>query len=82
MAQTVSAKPKTMRVWDKGQVTIPTALRRDLNLDEGTIIYVQKAGDGLLLRPKESAISVIQQQGEKLMRKKDISLDNLINDTL
>ena len=71
----------TMRVWDKGQITIPNKFRKDLKLGEGAVVYIQKLGDGLLLRPKESAIEAIQKRGEELMRAKGLTVKDLIDET-
>lgn len=67
------------RVWNKGQITIPSNLRKEFNLEEGAIVYLQKWGEGLYLRPKESSISAIQRRGEELLRQKNITLNQLIN---
>ncbi|OIP06069.1 hypothetical protein COS66_01940 [Candidatus Berkelbacteria bacterium CG06_land_8_20_14_3_00_43_10] len=74
------AQSTSMRIWDKGQITIPTRFRKDLNLDEGTVVYIEQFGDALLLRPKESSIMAIQKRGEELMRAKGITVEDLIDE--
>ncbi len=45
-------RPKTFTaVGKRGTVVIPAALRRKLNIDEGTLILIQEYEDGVLLRP-------------------------------
>ena len=73
-------KLQPIRVWDRGQITIPSNLRRELMIEEGAVVYLQRWGDGLFLRPKESSISAIQRRGEELLRQKNITLNQLIDD--
>lgn len=73
-------KTTSMRVWDKGQITIPNQFRKDLNLGDGAVVYLERFGDGLLLRPKESAIMAIQKRGEELMRAKGLSIEKITDE--
>lgn len=54
--QNLKAKKKTpsliVRVKTKGQVTIPVRVRRDLGLEEGDYIEVQKSGRSITITPK------------------------------
>jgi len=69
-----------IKVWDRGQITIPKNLRTELDIREQTIIYAEKLGTGIFLRPKASVISEIQKKGEELMRKKGLKIKDLINE--
>lgn len=44
-------KRETCKVGKRGVVVIPAALRRQFNLEEGTLIIVEERADGILLRP-------------------------------
>ena len=70
-----------IQIRDRGQITIPNKFRKDLKLGEGALVYIQKLGDGLLLRPKESAIVAIQKRGEELVRAKGLTVKDLIDET-
>ena len=41
----------TTVVTSKGQVVIPSKIRRKLNIKRGTRLYVEERGDGLVLKP-------------------------------
>lgn len=71
---------KEIKVWDRGQITIPKNLRKELDIQDKTIIYAEKLGTGIFLRPKTSVISEIQKKGEALMRKKGLKIEDLINE--
>lgn len=69
-----------IKVWERGQITIPKGLRKELEIKENDVLYVEKLGCGLYLRPKETVILEIQKKGEELMRKKGLKLKDLINE--
>ena len=41
----------TTTVTTKGQVVIPSKIRRKLNIKKGTKLYIEERGDELVLRP-------------------------------
>jgi len=43
-----------VKVWGRGQLTIPATLRKELHLDEETTLNVVKVGDALILTPKKN----------------------------
>ena len=48
-----SKKEMTMKVFQKGQVVIPVALRRKYNIEIGDHINIVSTSDGILLKPEE-----------------------------
>jgi len=46
-------KEMTMKVFQKGQVVIPVALRRKYNIEIGDHINIVSTDDGILLKPEE-----------------------------
>lgn len=71
-----------IKVWERGQITIPKDLRKELKIKENDILYVEKLGDGIFLRSKPSVISEIQKKGEELMREKGLTVEDLIKDLI
>lgn len=69
-----------VKVWSRGQITIPTKLRKKLALEENSIIYAEILGEGIYLRPQESLILKIQKKGEELMRKKGSKIKDLLDE--
>jgi AbrB family looped-hinge helix DNA binding protein len=47
----VAAQPETVCFSVKGQVVIPSRLRQEFEIKEGTRAYVQSTPDGILIRP-------------------------------
>ena len=71
-----------IKVWERGQITIPKELRDELEIKENDILFVEKLGRGILLRPTESVISKIQKKGEELMLQKGLTVEDLIEDLI
>lgn len=69
-------KSSIVRVKHKGQVTIPSEIRRELGLTEGTTLEVRKEADGILLvaRPSvEPGKAVGRDEYERIIRELDES---------
>ena len=71
-----------IKVWERGQITLPKNLREELEIKENDILYVEKLGKGIFLRPTESVIEQIQKKGEELMREKGLKIEDLIEDLI
>ena len=69
---------KLVRVQEKGQVTIPTAVRRRLGIKRGDLVEVIETADGVLITPREVvATRALDRIGEAL-RETGLSLEELI----
>lgn len=71
-----------IKVWERGQITIPKDLRKELEIKENDVLYAEKLGRGIFLRPTESVIEQIQKKGEELMREKGLKMEDLIEDLI
>ncbi len=69
-----------IKVWERGQITIPKDLREEMEIKENDVLYAEKIGRGIFLRPKETVILEIQKKGEELMRQKGLKINDLINE--
>jgi bifunctional DNA-binding transcriptional regulator/antitoxin component of YhaV-PrlF toxin-antitoxin module len=69
-----------IKVWERGQITIPVKLRKQLKIEENSVIYAEPLGKGIYLRPKESVLLEVQKEGEKLMQKKGLKIKDLLNE--
>lgn len=69
-----------VKLRERGQLTIPSKYRKDLNLEENDALNVTKVGDVLILTPKRMAGDKLTKKFEKAMKKKGISLDDLLDD--
>lgn len=69
-----------VKVWGRGQLTIPAALRKELRLDEEATLNVVKAGDALILTPKKLIGDAIAKKARKEMKKAGLGLEDLLKD--
>jgi AbrB family looped-hinge helix DNA binding protein len=69
-----------VKLRERGQLTIPSKYRKDLNLEENDALNVIKVGDVLILTSKRMAGDKLTKEFEKTMKKKGISLDDLLDD--
>lgn len=69
-----------VKLRERGQLTIPSKYRKDLNLEENDVLNVTKVGDVLILTSKTMAGDKLTKKFEKAMKKKEISLDDLLDD--
>ena len=72
------AAEKLVRIQEKGQVTIPAEIRRELGLKKGDLVAVTATADGVLITPRSVlAVKALDRIGE-LLREQGLSLDDLI----
>lgn len=71
---------ETIRVWERGQITIPRNLRKELEIKQDDILYAEIIGQGIFLKPKESAIYEIQKKGEELLRQKGLTIKDILDE--
>ena len=69
-----------VKVWGRGQLTIPVSLRKELRLDEETTLNVVKVGETLVLTPKKLLGDTVARKAEKEMEKAYLSLEDLLKD--
>lgn len=69
-----------VKVWGRGQLTIPASLRKELLVDEETVLNVVKVGDALILTPKKLVGDTLAKKAQKAMEKTGLSLEDLLKD--
>lgn len=67
-----------VKMRERGQLTIPYEYRKELGLGKEDVLNIIKIGDVLILVPKQLAGDTISRKMESAMRKKDLTLDNLL----
>lgn len=71
---------RKVKVWNRGQMTIPADLRRELDIDDDTILQVVRVGRSLVMTPEKLLRSNLARKVERERRKKGISLQALLKD--
>ncbi|MBN1453703.1 MAG: AbrB/MazE/SpoVT family DNA-binding domain-containing protein [Anaerolineales bacterium] len=69
---------ETVRVQAKGQVTIPTKIRRKLNLQQGDLVSFVETKDGVLIKPAEVLLTETLDEIGKALKEEGITLEEWI----
>ena len=67
-----------IRVQEKGQVTIPLAIRRKLGLKKGDFVTFVETGDGVVIKPAEVIALQALDEINRVLTEKGVTLDELI----
>jgi len=67
-----------VKMRERGQLTIPYEYRKELGLGKEDMLTVLKIGDVLVLVPRQLAGDVISRKIESAMKKKGLTLENLL----
>ena len=74
----ITTLPKALKLWGRGQLTIPKALRQVLKLDEDSQLTVFVVGSCLVLTPKRLLRVSLAKDVERTMKTQGMSLDDLL----
>src|ERR687896_2666177 len=70
--------PKLVRMQEKGQVTIPTEIRKKLGLKRGDLVAVMETPDGVFITPQQVLATKAFDQIGDILKEKGLSVDELI----
>ena len=68
-----------VKLRERGQLTIPYEYRKELGLGKEDVLNVLKIGDVLILVPRQLAGDVLSRKMESAMKKKGLTLRDLLN---
>lgn len=71
---------KKVRVWGKGQFTIPIEIREKLGIGEDTIMEVFQAGKALIATPEKMIVKELASSVQKEMSQKEINIEELLTE--
>jgi AbrB family looped-hinge helix DNA binding protein len=69
-----------VKVWGKGQLTIPAPIRKELNLKEETPLTLVKVGNVILMTPTVLQVDALAKRARKEMKKAGLTVDDVIAD--
>jgi AbrB family looped-hinge helix DNA binding protein len=69
---------KKVRVWGKGQFTIPAEMRERLGIKEDTILEVFQAGRAIVATPEKMLVKELAATVRKEMEKSGVDLKQLL----
>jgi bifunctional DNA-binding transcriptional regulator/antitoxin component of YhaV-PrlF toxin-antitoxin module len=70
----------TIRVRERGQITLPQSVRTSLAVDTGDTLNLVQIDDLLLLSPRQVTIPRLSQEFTALMEEEGVSLAELLQD--
>jgi len=68
----------TVRIRERGQVTIPSSFRKDLGLGENDTLNMVKIDEMLILTPRKPFGDAVARKVESAMKRKGLTLDDLL----
>jgi AbrB family looped-hinge helix DNA binding protein len=69
---------KLVRMQEKGQVTIPTEIRKKLGLKRGDMVAVMETPEGVFITPQQVLATTALDRIGDILKEKGLSLDDLI----
>jgi antitoxin PrlF len=69
---------KLVRIQEKGQVTIPTEIRKKLGLKRGDLVAVMETPDGVFITPQQVVAAKALDRIGDILKEKGLSVDELI----
>ena len=69
-----------VKVRNRGQLTLPASIRKDLRLDDEATLTLVKVGDVILLSPRPLKVDAVARKAERAMKKAGLKLEDLLTD--
>lgn len=70
--------PEPVKIWGRGQLTIPKKIRRALHLDEHSVLSAFVVGSCLILTSKRLLRTSLAKEAERSLKKEGLSLNDLL----
>lgn len=74
----ITTSPKAVKVWGRGQLTIPKALREALHLEGESHLSAFVVGQCLILTPKRLLGPALARDIQRSMKAQGLTLDDLL----
>ena len=71
---------KKVRVWEKGQFTIPAEIRERLGIGEDTFLEVFQVGKAIIATPEKLSVKELAGSIQKEIRQKEITIEDLLSE--
>lgn len=69
-----------VKVWGRGQLTIPAALRKELHLEEESALTIVKVGNVLLMTPTPLKIDSVAKKAQRELKKAGLTVEEVLAD--
>jgi len=74
----LALKTYQTEIRSRGQLTIPKAIRKDSNLDEGQIVSMLPIGESILITPKPMQLDEARRQMKRILLSSGMSVEELV----
>ena len=74
-----SSTVEKIKVWERGQITIPTKIRNQFGIEENTILVVKSLKDGILLQPERDIVSEVQKRISAERKKQGVTIKEMLD---
>ena len=75
-----SQNTRKIRVWGKGQFTIPAEIRERLEIKENSYLEIFQVGRAIVLTPERLVVKELADSFQKEMDKNGVDLEQLLQD--
>lgn len=75
----LALKSYQTEIRSRGQMTIPKAIRKVSNIDEGQIVSMLPIGDSILITPKLMQLNEAHRQMKKILISSGMSIEELVD---
>ena len=69
-----------VKVWGRGQLTIPAAIRKELHLKEEATLTLVKVGNVILMTPKLLEVDSVAKTARRELKKSWLTVDDILAD--
>jgi AbrB family looped-hinge helix DNA binding protein len=76
----IHSAPKKVRVWGRGQFTIPAEIREKLNISDGTMLSVFQVGKVLLAVPETPQVIELAREVEHKLAAGELGIEELLTE--
>ncbi|MCA9408176.1 MAG: AbrB/MazE/SpoVT family DNA-binding domain-containing protein [Candidatus Omnitrophica bacterium] len=76
----IMTSPKSIKLWGRGQLTLPKELRTALKLDDDAQLNIFAVGQCLILTPKRLTRTKLTKEIKKSAKKQGITFNTLLKD--
>ncbi len=71
---------KKVRVWSKGQITIPASIREKLGIEEDTILDVVQVGNAIVATPERLLVNELASSVSQEREKNQVDVKELLEE--
>ena len=69
-----------VKVWGRGQLTIPASIRKELQLEDEAALTLVKVGNVILMTPTALQIDSVAKKAKKELKKTGLTIDDVLAD--